>query len=176
MWFIDFEASSLSQTSYPIEVGLAYLDLTSMEITEGHSLLILPEKSWTDWDDESQKIHGITRGALTLMGEDATSIAERLNTILSGQTILCDSPRYDGFWCRRLFESVGVEQRFTIISMWDPLTNLMWDAPIEDGVLFELRAKIAEIFARPNPHRAEKDARLLADGYSQALGLLAAHK
>ena len=42
--FLDFEASSLSKDSYPIEVGWAGEDGS----TEAH--LIRPAPDWTDWD------------------------------------------------------------------------------------------------------------------------------
>ena len=48
--FLDFEASSLSDDSYPIEVGWVFEDGR----TEAH--LIRPAPAWTDWDPAAEAI------------------------------------------------------------------------------------------------------------------------
>jgi DNA polymerase III epsilon subunit-like protein len=53
--FLDFEASSISNKSYPIEVGWVFED------GSGEDFLIRPEQSWTDWSANAQAIHGITK-------------------------------------------------------------------------------------------------------------------
>jgi hypothetical protein len=53
--FLDFEASSLSDRSYPVEVAWVFQDGRS----ESH--LIRPATEWTDWDDEAEAIHGTVK-------------------------------------------------------------------------------------------------------------------
>ena len=56
--FLDFEASSLSKHSYPIEIAWVFEDGRS------RSLLIGPEPNWTDWSETAEGIHGISRDKL----------------------------------------------------------------------------------------------------------------
>ena len=67
--FLDFEASSLSDKSYPVEVGWVWEDGTE----EAH--LIRPAPHWTDWDMKAQEIHGIPRAELEQTGEDHREVA-----------------------------------------------------------------------------------------------------
>ncbi|NVP03109.1 hypothetical protein HWA77_23150, partial [Photobacterium damselae subsp. damselae] len=67
MWAIlNFEASGLSEQSYPIEVGYALPD------AEGYSLLINPLSSatqWNYWDDfAEQQLHHRSRQELITKG------------------------------------------------------------------------------------------------------------
>lgn len=61
--FIDFEASSLSEQSWPIEVGLARLEGKRVVI---ESKLIRPRPDWSefDWNEKSAAVHGIPRSDL----------------------------------------------------------------------------------------------------------------
>ena len=60
MIFIDFEASSLSADSWPIELGICWIDEQNKLRVEAK--LIQPHASWqlSEWSEFSQKIHGIT--------------------------------------------------------------------------------------------------------------------
>ena len=62
--FIDFEASSLSDKSYPMEVAWSLSD-GSIE-----ARLISPEgiSQWTDWSKDAQAVHGIRREDLLVWG------------------------------------------------------------------------------------------------------------
>ena len=51
-YFIDFEASSLSDLSHPLEV--AWVDLDG----QGESWLISPAPDWTDWSSASEAVLG----------------------------------------------------------------------------------------------------------------------
>ncbi len=83
--FLVFEASSLSDHSYPVEVAWVFQDGRS----ESH--LIRPATGWTDWDDEAEAIHGITREKLASEGEPhadvATHMVEVSCPLLSGPSI-----------------------------------------------------------------------------------------
>ncbi|RRH73809.1 3'-5' exonuclease family protein [Falsigemmobacter faecalis] len=56
--FLDFEASSLSQNSWPIEIGCSRL-INGQTVTR--SSLIRPDPTWDldDWNPAAQKVHGI---------------------------------------------------------------------------------------------------------------------
>ena len=82
--FIDFEASSLSGKSYPIEV--AWSD------REGNieSWLINPEHypaSWTDWNPGSERLHGLSRAYLAEHGTPPLKVAQRMNEQLKDQVL-----------------------------------------------------------------------------------------
>lgn len=94
--FIDFEASSLDLiASYPIEAGLC---LNGKHL---HSWLI---KTWLDWSESAEQIHGIERDELTQNGEDVATVARALNRLLPEQ-VFCDAFTFDSFWLHRLFRA-----------------------------------------------------------------------
>src|SRR5690606_41951734 len=70
--FLDFEASSLSERSYAIEVGWVFADGRE----EDHLIRAAPE--WTDWDPSAEAIHGISRNELLERGRDHTAVAQRM--------------------------------------------------------------------------------------------------
>lgn len=101
--FLDFEASSLSRnSSYPIEV--AWNDENGS--IESHLISPASIRDWTDWDPDSEKVHGIPRDELIRAGKPPQEVCLRMNEQLAGKTVYCDAPRYDGMWLARLF-SVG---------------------------------------------------------------------
>lgn len=100
-YFIDFEASSLSLYSYPIEV--AWSDgAGTLE-----SYLICPDgiADWTDWNKNAARVHGITRRELSRDGRDPQWVCRRLAEVLTGRTVYSDNPDYDALWLARLFEA-----------------------------------------------------------------------
>jgi hypothetical protein len=99
--FIDFEASSLSPSSYPIEVGWVFAD----GVCEEH--LIAPHQDWLDWDPLSQQIHGISRSRLFRTGRPGPFVAKRISDALADCRVFSDAHTYDGFWLKRLFDAVG---------------------------------------------------------------------
>lgn len=66
---IDFQASSLSPDSYPIEV--AWSDASGA--VESH--YIAPSPGWTDWDLGSEDIHWISREILFELGKPVEWVA-----------------------------------------------------------------------------------------------------
>jgi len=61
--FVDFEASSLGAKSWPIEIGIAWLE---GDEARSEAALIRPHECWpaAGWSHESQAVHGITRDVL----------------------------------------------------------------------------------------------------------------
>jgi hypothetical protein len=100
--FLDFEASSLADDSYPIEIGWAAEDGS----TEAH--LIRPAPSWSDWDPAAEAVHGITREQLRDEGEPHEQVARRTLEALGGHDLFVSAPSWDGKWMSVLLRSVGL--------------------------------------------------------------------
>jgi hypothetical protein len=96
--FVDFEASSLEQGSFPIEIGWVNEDGV------GESHLIRPEPHWSGWDDKSERIHGISREMLEDEGKPAAWVARRVLEVLHPDraTGISDAPEFDGSWLNML--------------------------------------------------------------------------
>src|SRR3954465_931964 len=88
--FLDFEASSLADRSYPIEVGWVFEDGRA----EAH--LIRPAPQWTDWDLEAETLHGIARARLEADGEPHRLVAQRMVEALTGHALYASAPSWDG--------------------------------------------------------------------------------
>jgi hypothetical protein len=70
--FLDSEASSLSDRSYPIEVAWVFQD----ERSEQH--LIAPAPASNEWDDAAEVIHDISRATLAAGGKPHDMVANRM--------------------------------------------------------------------------------------------------
>jgi|SRR6187402_3767815 len=112
---LDFEASSLSDTSYPISAGL---------VVEGQAYywVIKPQPDWIDWSLESQAIHGLKRSFLEEHGVPAHQVYTEITEKLNGyQVIYSDAPVWESLWLQRLGafnlriadigELIGIDQR-----------------------------------------------------------------
>jgi DNA polymerase III subunit epsilon len=149
--FIDFEASSLSSQSYPIEVGCAWIeDDRVVQVSD----LIRPDIDWEpDWSHKSAAVHGIRRDALE-QAEPAFKVAPRYAELLAGRTVVCDAPGYDGHWLGRLLELLPQS----------PLPKLIdFDALVHVALSHEgQRTVYAHLAATSSQHRAGADAARLA--------------
>ena len=102
--FLDCEASSLATDSYPIEIAWNNED----GIIESYLVNIYRYPSgYDDWSKDAQSLHGITKQYLSEKGEEPEFIVERMEKKLKGKKVLTDAPDWDGFWVRRLYESVN---------------------------------------------------------------------
>ena len=102
---LDFEASSLGEDGYPIEV--ACVIGTGPEPSLQFSSLIKPRREWKGgkgWSEASAAIHGIAREELE-DGMDADGICLVLDRMLSGLTVVVDGGSYDRFWLEPLYGS-----------------------------------------------------------------------
>ncbi|MCF1742822.1 3'-5' exonuclease [Paradevosia shaoguanensis] len=99
--FIDFEASSLSKQSYPIEIGW----VTEAGAEEGH--LIRPAPIWTEWDARAELIHGLSRAQLSEEGEPHDLVCERVISVFGGNDIYASAPSWDGHWLSMLLRASG---------------------------------------------------------------------
>jgi hypothetical protein len=100
--FLDFEASSLSDGSFPIEVAWVFEDGRS----ETH--LIRPAPDWTVWDPQAEAIHRIGREQLVEEGAAHADVAARMLDQLSGHALYVTAPSWDGQWLSLLLRAAGL--------------------------------------------------------------------
>jgi hypothetical protein len=145
---LDIEASGFGRDSYPIEIGYVLPD------GGGYCTLVRPEATWTHWDPQAQRLHGITREAVQLHGRPALDVARHLNQALRGQTVYTDGWANDYSWIGALFDAAGLSPFFHIQNLRALLSDsdaARWHQ-IKDQVAGELKL---------GRHRASSDARLL---------------
>lgn len=98
--FLDFEASSLSQNSWPIEIGCSRL-IKGKTVTR--SSLIKPSLNWDldDWNLAAQKVHGIALKDLE-GAPPAIDVARVFYPDLSSCMVFSDQPEFETHWLNRL--------------------------------------------------------------------------
>lgn len=145
---LDIEASGFGRGSYPIEVGVA------TETGEEYSWLIAPEPDWDHWDEEAEKIHGISREMLTEMGFPVAVVAEQLNEMFEGQILYSDGWGFDSGWLALLFYTARKTMTFRLETLPRILSDFqlsVWDET-KDQIRREQDL---------SHHRAGVDARVL---------------
>jgi hypothetical protein len=100
--FLDFEASSLSKHSYPIEVAWVFEDGRS------EAYLIRPAPGWDDWDPASEAIHHISRPQLEAEGAPHDEVARTMVANLAGHDLLASAPSWDGKWLSALLRAADL--------------------------------------------------------------------
>lgn len=100
--FLDFEASSLTKHSYPIEIAWVFEDGRS------RTFLIRPAPGWTDWSAKAEAIHGIPRELLEHEGAEITVIVQEMMETLIGADLVASAPSWDGKWLSALLRSGGL--------------------------------------------------------------------
>ena len=98
--FLDFEASSLGQDSYPIEIALVNEGLTF-----GYSAIINPAKTWVDWSPISQQIHRLSEQNLVDYGEDISEVIAKTSNFVFANRVYTDATTQDTFWLKRLYDA-----------------------------------------------------------------------
>lgn len=141
---LDFEASSLSDISYPITAGL---------VVHGKSYywIIKPQPDWVDWSLASQAIHGIKRSYLMEHGSKVAQVSSEFRAAL--QSVSClysDNPYWEKRWLACL-GSFDVEIR-NIRELLPSHTHDQWHACLEHQFVAE----------RLTRHRADHDAYAIA--------------
>lgn len=154
--FLDFEASSLSSYSYPIEVAWSLDDCS----IEAHLISPASIESWTDWDSAAERVHGIQRQQLLTDGKHPEVICNRMNEQLAGKIVYTDAPRFDGMWLSKLFSvSDGVTPKFKLKHI-DKLLVSMVCPEIAGRTLGLIKIEVLKQEARkqkPRRHRASWD-------------------
>ena len=163
--FIDFEASSLSENSWPIEVGIAWLEGRRVEI---RSKLIKRHNSWDldDWSEVSAAVHNIPYSDLENV-ESAEGIAQWLIETVGDQRLVSDAPEFDQRWFDRLIGTIEEAPHAQI----DDFDRILWLAFSQDGIVApgRLHKCYKSMRSRRNTHRAGEDAANLAYAYRAGL-------
>lgn len=107
--FLDFEASGLDPSSFPIEIGWVSED------GQGEAHLIRPAPGWTFWSPEAERIHGISMETLMREGKPHDLVARRVVAAFSGRRPVASAPKWDGGWLSKLLEAAGLPDRFEIL-------------------------------------------------------------
>jgi hypothetical protein len=151
---LDVEASGFGRNSYPIEVGYV--------LPDGHTYctLVRPEPQWTHWDDKAAAMHHITRALLEQRGQNATSVAQKLNADLRGQTVYSDGWANDYSWLGALFDAADMSPAFK-------LENLRLLLSEEDADRWHTVKAQVTTERGAQRHRASSDARLLQLTYQR---------
>lgn len=157
--FLDFEASSLADDSYPIEVGWVFED----GAVESH--LIRPNPDWLDWDDEAQALHGISREQLLREGASAQAVANRILQTLSAHRVYASAPSWDGKWLSVLLRGGGLPRHAmrlidTAEAHREAVAEVFLGGPAQDieGLARRLADAALAGFEAPPRHRALDDA------------------
>jgi len=120
--FLDFEASSLSPHSYPIEVAWSLEDNT----IEAHLISPAGIESWTDWDSAAEQVHTIPREQLLTDGKPPQFICNRMNEQLAGKLVYTDAPKFDGMWLSKLFSVCdGITPKFQLKHIDELLVSMI---------------------------------------------------
>jgi hypothetical protein len=158
--FLDFEASSLSKQSYPIEVAWVFQDGRS----ESH--LIAPAPGWEDWSESAEAIHGINRDLLLNEGEPHDAVANRMVEALSGHDLFASAPSWDGKWMSYLLRTSGfprhtLKLRDTVEALRETATEILTpvlSAARLDVEVHAIEARATAAKSGPPAHRALADA------------------
>lgn len=155
---LDFEASSLSQESWPIEVGLSWI---ANSYVQTWSSLIRPNPAWdlSDWSPQSAEVHGIALSELESAPSAAEVVAASRN-VLGGRKLVSDAPEFEARWLERLLLAAG-QHEAPEIEDFDGVSFAMFEGYALD-MLYET------VERRPAPHRAGPDTARLARGWLRA--------
>lgn len=155
---LDFEASSLSLESWPIEVGLSWLEGGE---TQTWSSLIRPAPEWemSDWSAQSAAVHGIAIEAL-LDAPTALAVIDNLFNNLAGKTMLSDAPDFEQRWLARLLNAAGRTSAPSIRD-YHHISFHLFSGLALDMLYESLERNIA-------PHRAGPDSARLAKAWAKA--------
>lgn len=111
IYFIGFEASSLGELGFPIEI--AWADQSGKTET----YLIRPTDEWltfakTEWSAVNQGIHGISLTKLMDEGVSCEKVAKRVGQVFGSKEVFvyCDAPLLNNCWLEMLL-AAGAEPR-----------------------------------------------------------------
>lgn len=155
---LDFEASSLSDISWPIEVGISWIESDRVQTW---SSLIQPHPKWdiSDWSIQSEAVHQIPLVDLQ-SAPSASSVARVLISMASDRTLVSDAPQFEHRWLSRLLDAGGVEA-VPAIEDFNTVSFAHFDGFALDMLYEKLeRTKV--------PHRAGPDSARLASGWLRA--------
>jgi len=157
--FLDFEASSLGKKSFPIEVAWVFEDGWS------GSSLIKPLPEWTDWSEEAESLHCISRDQLARDGADPVTVARQLVDILSGHALFASALSWDGKWLSTLLRGGALPRHaLRLVRSDEAFVQVARETLGDQASDAQIAALVADVIettipARPT-HRALADAGL----------------
>jgi hypothetical protein len=157
--FLDFEASSLAEKSYPVEVAWVFED------GRARSSLLRPLPEWTGWSAEAERLHGLSRGRLTAEGAPVQLIAREMLDSLSGHRLFASAPSWDGKWLSVLLRGAGLPRHALRLGKSDDAfveaaREILGTGAGDDAIAALVARVIADTEPRISMHRALADARL----------------
>lgn len=155
---LDFEASSLSDISWPIEVGLSWIENDRLQTW---SSLIQPHPKWdiSDWSIQSEAVHQIPLVDLQ-SAPSASSVARELISRSFNLTLVSDAPEFEHHWLSRLLDTGGVGA-VPAIEDFHAVSFAHYNGIALD-MLYE-KLELTKV-----PHRAGPDSARLASGWLKA--------
>lgn len=126
--FLDFEASSLSKQSYPIEVAWVFEDGRS------ETYLIRPAPGWDEWDPAAEAVHHIARAQLEAEGTAHDWVAQHMVEQLTGHDLLASAPSWDGKWLSTLLRAAGLPRHSLRLRDTDTAFREVARAVLKDSV------------------------------------------
>jgi DNA polymerase III epsilon subunit-like protein len=158
--FLDFEASSLDKNSWPVEIGLSWVD-QNLEVQTFESL-IRPAPEWPEdaWSRASAAIHKIPRRNLN-NAPDVVTVANAFLHALKGRIALSDAVPFERHWLDQLFDAAGRSEH---VSIHDFHVTTLGAFP--SNVLDHVYERLDRIKA---PHRAGPDSARMAKAWIAGL-------
>lgn len=155
---LDFEASGLSSNSWPIEIGLSWIEDGKVRTWD---TLIKPEPNWPmeAWSPASAAVHGIPLSDLE-QAPSATRVAEEFFQKLGGRRLVSDAREFESRWLKRLTDAIG-RAEVPPIADFDAISHFLFVGHALD-VVYETLA------TSPAPHRAGPDSTRLATAWLAA--------
>lgn len=153
--FIDFEASSLDQESWPIEVG--YATTCGRE----DDFLLQRQAGWplAAWRSAAERLHGVSLADLAEDGIAPQAALARLAP-LRHALVVSDAAAFDNHWLTMIAEAADQPAPFTVRD-WDMVLPSLTRAERD---VFMWRARASEL----RRHRAGADARIMRAVWREA--------
>lgn len=156
---IDFEASGFGVDSYPIEVGVV------LGNGQKYCALIKPARNWVYWDEQAERVHGLTRETLLNWGKPISLVVDELNEFLAGKTVYSDGWVVDKPWLLRLFYQCGVQPAFCLSALEMILKEAQMD------IWSQTKRQVIQDLALMR-HRASTDALIIQETYARTQQLI----
>jgi hypothetical protein len=153
--FLDFEASSLTPGSWPVEIGYAWIEAGRVR---SRATLIAPRTDWSmdDWSEVSARVHGIPLAAIRA-GAPADVVAGETDRFAEFE-VVSENPAWEQRWLDRL--RAGRRPRIEVRPIRAALRERLDDAAAG--------AVVQALFRSAAPHRAGPDAERLARAWLAA--------
>ena len=141
---LDFEASSLSDCSYPISAGLCISGRIKYWI-------IKPNPDWIDWSLASQAIHCIKRSYIEAHGIESDIVFRELNNALHKfGKVYSDAPYWERRWLSQL-GTLEIDVR-DVRELISPHIHDLWE------ITYNAQVWLHDL----TPHKADHDALAMA--------------